>query len=135
MAEAGTVTIYFDGLCPLCSREIDHYRKARGAHRLRFVDITSPQFDAASEGVDPHLVHKVMHVKGVDGRFHTGVDAFIHIWKTLPGYRWLAKVVRKKPIHRVAEIGYAGFARVRPYLPRKKREDCSQSPYCEMPKG
>ncbi len=124
------LSIYYDGLCPLCSREIDHYRKARGADQLRFVDITSVGFQAETEGLDPQEVHRVMHVKTADGRVHTEVEAFIQIWKVLPGYGWMARLVSSAPIRPLANVGYRGFARIRPWLPRKKA-DCSASPYCE----
>ncbi len=123
------VTIYYDGLCRLCSREINHYRKMKGAHALRFVDITSPDFDSAEEGVDPVRVHRTMHVKDQLGHLHLGVDAFIRIWDELPALRNVARLARKKPVHLVLEAGYAVFARIRPLLPKKS---CQDSPYCEV---
>lgn len=125
------LTVFFDGLCQLCSREIDHYRKKRGADRIRFVDITSADFHAENEGVDPILVHQVMHVKTAEGRIVTGVDSFVEIWRTLPSYGWLAKTIEIRPVRLFADQAYSVFAKLRPYLPRKKA-DCSQSPYCEM---
>ncbi len=135
MPKSDKVTVFFDGLCPLCSREINHYRSARGADRLSFIDITDSAFDAAKEGVDPHQVHKVMHVRGSDGQIYTGVDAFVHIWQNLPGYVWLARVLSFAPLYRLAGLGYCGFAAIRPFLPRKSQTACSESPYCETPKS
>lgn len=122
------VTVYYDGLCRLCSREINHYRGMRGAEALRFIDITSPDFDAPREGVDPVEVHKTMHVRDASGRLHLGVDAFICIWDQLPSLRFLVPVARTVPIHWVLRGFYAVFASVRPWLPRKS---CESSPYCE----
>ncbi len=122
--------LYYDGLCPLCSREIDHYKKCRGAERIEFVDITSGDFDAVKEQLDPKAIHRHMHAKTSDGSVVTGVNAFILVWEQLPAYRWLAKIIRWPPAHWVAEVGYRVFARVRPLLPRRKR-DCESSPYCE----
>ena len=125
------ITIYFDGLCQLCSREINHYRKQHGSDNIKFTDITDTSFDAKSEGLDPVQVHKVMHVKNSDGRLRTGVDAFVAIWEVLPNYNWLAKLAKNSFLRPVLNIGYDGFAAIRPYLPRKKNKDCEQSPYCE----
>ncbi len=122
--------VYFDGLCQLCSREIDHYKKQKGSETLEFIDITSPKFNAKIEGLDPFLVHKVMHVKRSDGTLATEVDAFIEIWKHLPKYNWAASLAQKPWVRPVLDIGYIGFAKVRPYLPRKKAL-CEDSPYCE----
>ena len=65
---AAKVTVFYDGLCILCSREIDHYRKSRGADLITFVDICAPGFDPAENGLDPKAVHKVMHVRRQVGR-------------------------------------------------------------------
>jgi predicted DCC family thiol-disulfide oxidoreductase YuxK len=40
-------TIYFYGLCQLCSREIDLFRKLVKDGRLDYVDISAPSFVAA----------------------------------------------------------------------------------------
>lgn len=125
------LTIYFDGLCPLCSREINHYRKQTGSHKIKFLDITDKSFDAKSQGLDPVQVHKVMHVKNSDGKLRTGVDAFVAIWEVLPKYHWLAKFSQNTFLRPIMNLGYNAFAVVRPYLPRKKNTDCEQSPYCE----
>lgn len=125
------ISVYYDGLCHLCSREINHYRKMKGADQIRFVDITALDFDAAAEGVDPVKVHQHMHVRGADGQLHTGVDAFIQIWETLPNLKTVARFARLGPVHALLRVGYAGFARVRPWLPRK---ECA-GPYCEVGKA
>lgn len=123
-------TVYYDGLCHLCSREIDHYRKQRGSEDLRFMDITGASFDATAEGVDPVQVHKVMHVRRKDGTLATGVNAFIEIWKILPKYNWAARLAVRPLPSLVLKVGYEAFAAIRPFLPRKKA-DCATSPYCE----
>lgn len=124
------MTVYYDGLCQLCSREIEHYRKQQGAEKIRFMDITSPQFDPTKEGVDGKKVHKVMHVKK-GKKLYTKVDAFIEIWKQLPKYAWAAKYADKTAIRWILDCGYEVFAKVRPYLPRKK-QSCEDSPFCEL---
>lgn len=125
------LTIYFDGLCRLCSAEINHYRKQSGAEKFRFVDITHSQFSAVHEGVDPFAVHKIMHVKNQAGELKTKVDAFIEIWMNLPRYKKWAAVAKFLPLRFLMDAGYELFAAVRPYLPRKKR-DCEASPYCDI---
>jgi predicted DCC family thiol-disulfide oxidoreductase YuxK len=128
-------TVYFDGLCVICSREIDHYRRSRGADQIDFVDICGVGFEASAHGLDPFAVHKVMHVKRPDGSLATRVDAFIAIWETLPGYSWLSRFARVRPIRWVLEIGYDFFVWIRPSLPRRKATaaQCETSPYCNIP--
>lgn len=123
------ITVYYDGLCQLCSREIDHYKGMNGAERISFVDITSSRFDALAEGLDPRKIHESLHVRSSDGQVHVGVDAFIEIWSQLNNLKKIAPLASIAPIKKTLEAGYFVFAKVRPLLPRKK---CADSPYCEV---
>jgi predicted DCC family thiol-disulfide oxidoreductase YuxK len=117
--------IFFDGDCRLCSREIDTYRRARGAESLEFVDIADPHFDATRYGLERRRVRKHMHVRRADGSVAVGVEAFASIWDVLPGWRRLAKVIRLPGLNALARAGYVAFAEVRPYLPKRRREACT----------
>lgn len=123
------VQVYYDGLCHLCSREINHYRKMRGAENLEMIDITGPGFKAEKEGVDPREVHRSLHVRDREGRLHTGVDAFLCIWQELPAMKPVRSLVALPILRPLFDGLYSGFARVRPLLPRKA---CESSPYCEV---
>lgn len=127
------VQVYFDGLCHLCSREIEHYKKCAGSDAIGFIDITSDDFDAEQEKLDPQTIHRSLHVRKSNGTVVSGVDAFIEIWTQLPAYGWLAKIIQWKPVRWMADVGYVVFAKVRPWLPRRKR-NCEASPYCEIEK-
>jgi predicted DCC family thiol-disulfide oxidoreductase YuxK len=125
-------TIYYDGLCHLCSREIDHYKKNPASHQIRFVDITHKDFNATQEGLDPFAVHKAMHVKTSTGEVKTGVDAFRAIWQVLPGYSLLYKITGVAALRPILDLGYKIFAeQIRPRLPKRKA-NCDQSPYCDQ---
>lgn len=113
------VTVYFDGLCPLCSREIDHYR--RHTKSVRFVDITDDAFHAETEGLDPKAVHRHLHAKDTAGVVHTGVDAFIALWSAIPRYQWAARLASWPLVHGILRLAYALFAIARPWLPRRRR--------------
>jgi predicted DCC family thiol-disulfide oxidoreductase YuxK len=116
-----TLTLYYDGLCPLCSREIAHYRRwAAGDPSVVFVDITDPAFDAAALGLNPERIHQVMHVREGD-TLHTGIDAFRAVWRRIPGHGWMDRLARLPGVLPLMKVGYAAFARLRPYLPRRKR--------------
>lgn len=120
--------VFYDGLCHLCSREINHYKKMRGSENIDFVDITNPTFHAESLGLDPIQVHHSLHAIDKLGNLHTGVDAFICIWSELSALQFLVSITSTAPIRLILKCFYAVFAKVRPYLPRKS---CESSPYCE----
>lgn len=124
------IKIYYDGLCHLCSREINHYRSQEGAENITFVDITDLNFNAATEGLDPIAIHREFHVRLEDGSVVVGVEAFLKIWSVLPRYQYAEKIARRTPVKKTLEAGYFIFSRIRPLLPQKKRA-CESSPYCE----
>jgi predicted DCC family thiol-disulfide oxidoreductase YuxK len=118
------LTLFYDGLCPLCSREIAHYRKHAPPDAVTFVDIAAPDFRAAGNGLDAVAVHRVMHVK-LGEEVRTGVDAFTALWDAIPRYRWAARLARLPGVKLLLSIAYAAFARGRPLLARR------QTPLCE----
>ena len=118
-------TIFYDGLCQLCSREIEMFRRRVTDGSLAYVDISLPEFDAARHALDQARVHKHMHVRNEEtGEMLVGVDALLAMWDLVPGFRWLAKVTRLPGIRQLSDVGYEVFARVRPWLPKRKRPAC-----------
>jgi len=122
---AESLTIYYDGACPLCSREIEHYRSKDSAGRLRLVDIAAPGFDARAAGLDPVAVNKFLHVRLPDGALVTGLAAFTAIWDVLPGFGLLARAARLPLINPLLRGGYRAFAALRPYLPKRRAAECT----------
>ncbi len=118
-------TIFYDGLCQLCSREIELFQHRVRDGTLAYVDISTPEFDAARYSLDPVQVHKHMHVRNEQtGQMLTGVDALLAMWECVPGFRWLARFTRIPGIRQLSTVGYALFAWVRPKLPKRKRPAC-----------
>jgi predicted DCC family thiol-disulfide oxidoreductase YuxK len=118
-------TIFYDGLCQLCSREIDLFRKRVQDGSLTYVDIADPSFDPVVHGVDPVRVNRHMHVRDdTSGQMLIGVDALIGMWECVPGFRWLAKLTRLPVFRQLSEVGYFFFAWIRPKLPKRKRSEC-----------
>ncbi|WP_373507731.1 thiol-disulfide oxidoreductase DCC family protein [Thiocapsa sp.] len=103
-------TAYFDGGCPLCSKEIAHYRRIDKAGAIRWVDITDDGGVLAEAGIDRTNAMRRIHAKETDGSILTGVPAFVAIWRRLPGYRRLATLVQGLRLVRPLDWGYAHFA-------------------------
>lgn len=116
------LNIYFDGACPLCSREINHYRKKDSENKLNFIDISSSSFDAKAEGLDEKEANKYFHVKTPEGELLTGVPAFAAIWDTLGMWSVLSRFSKSFIGSNLMGLGYSVFAELRPYLP--KSESC-----------
>ncbi len=107
-------TVYFDGACPVCRREIAHYRSQQGAASITWVDAAN--CGAAELGAD--LSREValgrLHVRQADGALVSGAAAFAAIWNRLPAYSWLAGIASRRPLLKVMEAAYSGFLRLRP---------------------
>ncbi len=117
------ITAYYDGKCNLCMAEISYYMKKDRGKKIHFVDISN-NFSPEEHGLDED-VYLNLHVKLVDGQICKGVDAFIAIWKNIDGFAILAKIFDNRLVNPIAHVGYFIFARIRPYLPRKKDNLCS----------
>lgn len=96
-ADGQRVTVFFDGGCPLCRREIDHYRRLNGAEHLDWHDIHADPDGLAAAGIPWQQAMERLHVRDRAGTLRTGAHAFVALWRELPGYRWLARTVSVIP--------------------------------------
>lgn len=117
--------VFFDGGCPLCSREIAHYRRLDSARRLRWVDITREPQALADAGLGGYDAMALFHVLDRDGRWQTGAWGFVTLWAELPGYRWLARLINVTRTAALLDVPYRWFAR------RRLRSRCGES--CSLP--
>lgn len=125
------LSVYYDGACHICSREIFAYAKRDRHQKIRFVDIAHNSFDPIKEGLDPQAIQRAMHVKDQAGQIYTGIEAFIQMWKVLPNMSWAAKLAKLPILNPTLKFFYHVFAEhIRPKLPKRK-VDCS-SGTCEL---
>jgi predicted DCC family thiol-disulfide oxidoreductase YuxK len=118
--------VFYDGSCKVCAGEIEHYRRRDQAGRLVSIDISTTDFDPSSCGIPlPALMYE-LHVIDRQGTIYRGVDAFWAIWQAFPAaplFKLLGRLVTLPLLRPLARLGYRGFARIRPYLP-KHRSAC-----------
>jgi len=125
---AADCVIYFDGACPLCRREISHYRCKEGASAIEWVDAASCDAAALGHDLSRDAALARLHARRPDGSLVSGVAAFVTIWSRLPAYRWLASLVSSRAVLTVLDVGYAAFLRLRPLWRRAKR--CPDASRC-----
>lgn len=116
---AGLVVLY-DGACPLCRREIGIYRGLAGSEPLCFADVSDPA-QPLPAGMRREALLARFHVQRADGRLLDGAQAFVALWATLPGWRWLARLAALPGMTALMERAYRGFLVVRPLLQRAAR--------------
>lgn len=102
-------SVYYDGGCPVCSREIAYYRARDGAQDLEWVDVSGEQPTRLGPGLTPAQALARMHVRRADGTLVSGAAAFAEIWRAMPGFRWLGHLLAVPPITFCAEIAYRVF--------------------------
>ena len=121
-----SLTVFYDGACGVCSKEMRHYRKVAD-QQVRFVDIAAVDFSAGSYGRSDADFQRELHVCDADGHFYTGVEAFRKLWDALPSpfYPLLSSTVGLPGVNLVARTGYSIFARYRHLLPSNKDNVCT----------
>lgn len=118
-AAAPACTVYYDGACPVCAREIAHYKTRAGAERIAFVD-ASAEGAETGEGLSREAALARMHARLPDGTLVSGAAAFAAVWTALPGWRWLGRLVSLPGARHAAELGYRAFLRLRPLWRRPR---------------
>lgn len=108
--ETARDTLYYDGQCPLCSREIAMLRKASD-DRLDFCDIH--EADTGIEGLPSREeLLQVLHIRRADGSLVTALDANVAAWQhTRYGVLW--RWLRWPLIRSLVEPLYGAWARRR----------------------
>jgi predicted DCC family thiol-disulfide oxidoreductase YuxK len=108
--EAGTLTVYYNGACPVCDHEIRHYIRLaeKAGAPIAWVDIAGE----AGAVCPMDRVEAMKRLHGVDagGRTLVGVDCFEAIWALLPGWRLLARAMAFGPVRALIHVGYERVA-------------------------
>ena len=106
------LTVFFDGACPICAREIALMKRLDRKRQLTLCDFSRSDYDAASIGVAPAELGRVIHARWADGSVITGVDVFRAMWEAV-GLGLLAKLSRLSVVEPLVLKAYAWFARNR----------------------
>lgn len=113
------LTVYFDGSCPLCQREIALYQRQRGAQRIVWHDVSQSAPACADLSCEAAL--RRFHVRDAQGRLHSGAAGFARLWRSLPAWRALGWLASLPPMSWLMELGYLAFLRLRPSMQRWAR--------------
>lgn len=106
------LTVWFDGGCPLCLREIALMRRLDTRRAIDFIDVADGQ---TSCPIDRAQLLARFHARE-DGEMRSGAAAFAAMWRVIPLLRPLGIVARNPLVLRSLEWLYLKFLRVRPRL-------------------
>ena len=121
----GVTTFFYDGGCPVCTREVAHWKRLLEAssdtkNELVLQDISGVGGVGSALGALGVSLEEAMaraHVIDATGTLHTGIPAFTHVWATLPYWKHLAWVLQTVPLAMsVAEVAYGVWSGARRHL-------------------
>ena len=125
---SGSLSVYFDGACPLCTAEIAVYR--RRSEDVAFVDVSDPATGLPAD-LPRALALSRFHVREPDGELLSGAAAFAALWRRTPGFRWLGRLAALPGLSLLFEGAYRGFLVIRPAIQRLVRRAGRASDGCE----
>ena len=112
------LTVLYDGACPLCRREIAVYQglqPIKAGQTLKFADVSRADCPLPAGGQRSDYMAR-FHVQRADGQVLSGAAAFVALWATLPGWRYLAMAASLPGATPALELVYKLFLRVRPQM-------------------
>ena len=100
------ITVFYDGACPRCVRDREHYEKwvGQAGARVCWFDITGQEARLRALGINPRRALTELHVLDERGRVRSELDAYILL---------MERVTRLKPL-----AWFVGRPWIRPWLAR-----------------
>ena len=82
----GIITVYYDGSCPSCVRDRQHYEKLSGnaGQKVNWFDITGQDERLREIGIDPLKALMELHVKNENQQILSEIDAYILLMSKVP---------------------------------------------------
>jgi len=130
MEPAAKVTVYDDRNCPFCQWAQAWVERRDRGQRLEFRDFNRPEV-AAEAPFAPAELGRRMHVRSPDGEWHIGYYGWIAVLSQLPGWRWLAGVMRVPPCRWAGPTVYQFIADHRYRIPQFLLRWLGAPPPCE----
>jgi predicted DCC family thiol-disulfide oxidoreductase YuxK len=100
------LTVFYNGGCSICGPEIAIYQKLVTRHQIAdvlFHDISNG--DVPNGFTRPQLL-QALHAKQGDSML-VGVTAFVALWRRLPKFIWLARLIDWPPMRNIAGLVYS----------------------------
>tara|TARA_B100001093_G_scaffold443368_1_gene445647 strand:+ start:207 stop:605 length:399 start_codon:yes stop_codon:yes gene_type:complete len=109
-----SLTVFFDGSCPICSKEIDFYKMRVGADELSWVDVSDDKIPIPIQTRSREELMARFHVLSSSGELVSGGAAFAELWASLPAFKIFGKLFKLPILRSLIDFGYDVFLTVRP---------------------
>ncbi len=89
------------------------YQRQPGADALQWVDVARCGASDLGSGLTREAAMARLHLRRPDGSLVSGAQAFTSLWRVLPRWAWLGRMLGAGPGLWLLEAGYRGFLFVR----------------------
>lgn len=110
--QAPALTIFYDGGCPLCVREMKHLKRLDKNQQMAFEDILKEDFLNRFPHVNVENANRILHGQSQTGEMLYGLDVTHAAW-SLVGRGWLTAPLRWRILRPITDRIYLWFARNR----------------------
>ena len=110
--------VFFNNSCKICKTEIDLYKK-ENIVEIDWIDITNNDSAELETSKDKKQLLRRLHVKDGD-KIIQGAAAFLVVWKKIPKYRILYRILKLPIIFNLFSLFYEVIAFFL-YLKNKKQ--------------
>ena len=101
-------TLFYDGECPLCRREIEWFCR-RDPEAMNVVDISLEGFDSKAYGLAADDVHRELHGIRPDGTVTVGMDSVREAYRVI-GLGFMVSFTAYWPFRPITDWMYRRFA-------------------------
>jgi predicted DCC family thiol-disulfide oxidoreductase YuxK len=106
------LTVFYDGACPLCLREVNFIKKRDRASSINFRDIASPDFRAEDYGFTYAALMERMYAVLPNGRVISGVEVFRQLYTRI-GFSFAVSLSRAPLVRQLLDLFYELWAKHR----------------------
>ena len=110
------MTVFYDGSCPLCAREIAFYQRRKGAEKIDWLDASRSKASEVVPGLTKDKALARFHIRSTDGELVSGGAAFAYLWAALPSFKFIGRIFQAQPFSSCLEGGYRALLKIRPLL-------------------
>ncbi len=115
------LTVFHDGSCPLCQREIALAKSLTGGVGVAFRDVSGLAGGDVAPGLSARAAMQRFHVQRADGTLLSGAAAFLEMWGASPRLRFAKKIQNSPRAVAALDRLYGAFLLARPRLSRGLR--------------
>ena len=98
-----TIKGYFNESCKICRTDINHYKKMNQS--IKWVDVINNKKAINETQLSSKQLIRRLHIIE-NNRIYSGINAFLIIWREIPRYRLIAKLISLPIIYHICWLVY-----------------------------